>query len=676
MAAPPHHIFLSHAGADTQPARQLAEILRRHDLDIWFDKDNLQSGDSWQAALENAISQASAMVVYIGSLGIQTWVDREVRFGLVRNTANRQAFPFIPVLGEGADLAKLPPFVQQHQCVDLRDPQTAPEQIRRLIDVLRNASPQAAIPAEYWTTHTPFRSLQTFAPEDSWLFFGRDAETAELLTRLRRARVLAVIGNSGSGKSSLIQAGLIPSLRRGRFRQNGATVASWRIAVFRPSASPFDYLAEALPGQLAPELSPAARAELTDHCWKKLPEGGAALRNATAALAGPTDHVLLVADQFEELFTLVEDPAIRRRYIECLLAAARLDAAVPVHLVLALRADFYANCLNHTELSACLDTNLYNVPLMSPPRLREAIESRLALAGARAEPGLMDSLLADVGAEPGNLALLEHALSQLWEKSGGAGGTLTGDAYTQIGRLRGALGRHADEVYQGLGETEQPLAQRIFLELVQLGEGAQDTRRRVAKETLLQIGNREQVERLIANLASKRLLATSATFVEVSHEALIREWPMLREWLKDNRDDLHLERTLLRAADEWSDLKREPGALMRGARLAQGKEWLAAHPAPTPLLREYIEASCDAEEEAARQDREAQQELLRQAEARAEAEQQLRAAEETTAVQARRSATRSRRLSYALGVLLLVAVGLALFALQELLKSWHAWPPW
>ena len=199
------HIFLSHAGADTQAARQFAEILRRNGLDVWFDKDNLQPGDPWMATLEEAISRASAMIVYIGSLGIEAWVDREVRFGLVRNTHNREAFRFIPVLGEGADPAKLPPFVQQQQYVDLRDREHAPEQIRRLVDALKNGSPsQAAIPAEYWNTHSPFRSLQVFGPEDSWLFFGRDQDTGELLTRLGRAPTLAVIGNSGSGKSSLI----------------------------------------------------------------------------------------------------------------------------------------------------------------------------------------------------------------------------------------------------------------------------------------------------------------------------------------------------------------------------------------------------------------------------------------------------------------------------------------
>ena len=559
------HIFLSHAGADTGAARQLAEILRRNGLTIWFDKDNLKPGDPWMATLEEAIAQASAMIVYIGSSGIEAWVDREVRFGLLRNTRDRRAFPLIPVLGEGADSVNLPPFIQQQQWVDLREQEHAPGQIRRLVEVLRGASqPRAAMPPEYWTTHSPFRSLQAFDAEDSWLFFGRDRETDEILDRLGHGPTLAVIGNSGSGKSSLIRAGLIPALRRGRFRDRGKLVDQWRVAVLRPSAAPFEYLAVTLPGQLAPHLGPTHRAAFIEYCKKNLPEGGDALRTVIEALGSPADqisagaHVLLVVDQFEEVFTLVEDEGIRGRYIDSLLAAARLDGALSVYLVLGLRADFYSKCLDYPKLSASLAANLYNVPPIGTPQLRQVIENRLALASAAAEAGLIDSLLAEVGAEPGNLALLEHALGQLWGKAGGACRTLTNAAYAEIGRLRGAIGRHAEEVYLGLGESDRHLVQKIFLELVQLGDGAQDTRRRVAKQDLLQFGGAAgQVEWVIAHLVSNRLLTTGSqgpsaleNYVEVSHEALIREWSRLREWLRDNREDLRLGRRLLQAADE------------------------------------------------------------------------------------------------------------------------------
>ncbi|HXB21393.1 MAG TPA: winged helix-turn-helix domain-containing protein [Candidatus Solibacter sp.] len=486
---------------------------------------------------------------------------------------------------------------------------------------IENGAPggaQSSPQADYWNRHTPFRSLQAFEPEDGWLFFGRGPETDELVERLGRCPILVVAGNSGCGKSSLLRAGLVPALLQGRFRHEGLPVESWRIAVFRPSGAPFDYLAEVLTSQLAPELSLKEQAEFIAECRSKFPFEKEALRNAVGALANVTaegakagqTHVLLVADQFEEIFTLTGKRETRDRYINALLAAVQPGGAVSVHLVLALRADFYAQCLEHMELSRCLGTNLYNVPRMGREQLRESIERRLQLAAAQAEPGLIDSLLEEVGAEPGNLALLEHALGQLWDTCGGFGCTLANRAYAEIGRLRGALGRHADAVYTSLGDDRvKRLAQKIFLELVHLGEddnagNVTDTRRRAAKMALISLGGAEEVEQLLARLVASRLIATGGseqeTFVEVSHEALIREWPALREWIAVHRDSLRLERRLRQAADEWEIVKRDPGALLQGARLAQGEEWLARSPEAPSLLQEFLQAGLAARDEAAR----------------------------------------------------------------------------
>ncbi len=515
-------------------------------------------------------------------------------------------------------------------------------------------SSQSSLAADYWNCHSPFRSLQVFEPEDAWLFFGRDREISELLERLACSPVLAVVGNSGCGKSSLIRAGLIPALQAGRFSYEGRPVESWRIAIFRPSGSPFDYLAEVLPSQLAPELSLTSHTELVADCRRKFPLDQEALRNAIIALAnGATErsnekktHVLLVADQFEELFTLTTERQVRDRYVGSLLAASNLGGAVFVHVVLALRADFYAQCLEHPELSRRLAMNQYNVPRMNREQLRECIERRLQLASSSAESGLIDTLLEEVGDEPGNLALLEHALGQLWDKSGGFGRTLTNRAYSDIGRLRGALGRHADDVYAGLGSDRlKLLARKIFLELVHLGEdgdtpNSSDTRRRVAKTDLLALGEEEEVEQMLARLASSRLISTGGSeeepFVEVSHEALIREWPALREWITTHRDSLRLERRLRQAAEEWERVKRDPGALLQGARLAQGEEWLVNSSESLPIVREFLQASMESRDEAAR-----------------------------------RKLVRSRWFSFALGTLLLATIGVAwyVYRLQLVEKS-------
>ena len=561
----------------------------------------------------------------------------------------------------------------------------AVRELDTLLEEAKNGSGESTSASDYWSQNSPFRSLRAFEPEDSWLFFGRETEIEDLLRRLNRFPVLTIIGNSGSGKSSLVRAGLIPALQKAS--TSNTQTSTWRIVLCRPSGAPFDYLAEILPGCLAPELSLQEQSEFITYCREKLPSGGTALRDAIVAIVCASSgrsqgtRVLLVVDQFEEIFTLTASQEIRTRYIDGLLAASSMEGAVPVHLVLILRADFYANCLEHPALSTALETNLYNLPRMSQRQLRESIERRLELTGGHAEPGLIDSLLSDVGTEPSDLALLEHALGLLWERCRDSGHTLTNQAYSKIGRLRGALGRHADQVYDSIvDESHRETVRRIFLELVHLGEGAQEARRRVRKADLLALGDPQQIELLLARLASSRLIAIEAEgqeiFVEVSHEALIREWPALREWITQNRDEIRLERRLMQAAEEWEGLGREPGALLQGTRLAQAQEWLHTHDNATALVREFIEASIAAELETARREQEAQeqelarqQELREQAEAKADAEKQLRQQQETGALQAKRSALRLRWLSCALAVLLLVAIGAAWFAHHQKIRQ-------
>lgn len=479
---------------------------------------------------------------------------------------------------------------------------------------------QSAERSGYWNSHTPFRSLKAFETEDGWLFFGRESETRDLLNRVSRFPVLVVVGNSGCGKSSLLRAGLIPALLQGPSSHSIAPSESWRIAVFRPSGSPFEYLAEVLAHQLAPELTLKEQIDFIANCRRKFPDDKEALRNAIAALvnltaerdSGRPTHVLLLVDQFEELFTLTNNTETRNRYIDALLAAAKPRGSFATHLVLTLRADFYPQCLEHADLSLCLEANLYNVPRMGLEQLRESIHRRLQLASAHAEPGLIEVLLDEVGTEPGNLALLEHALGHLWDRRDTSRHTLTNRAYLEIGRLQGALGRYADTVYSNLGNDHLKLfAQKIFLELVHLGEdssgsNANDTRRRVRKAELLSLGPVEEIEQLLALLASSRLISTTSseqgTFVEVSHEALIREWLALREWLAVQRESLKLARRLRQAAEEWQSLKHDPGALLQGARLSQAQEWLSGSQGAPKLLHEFIQASATARDEVERKE--------------------------------------------------------------------------
>lgn len=565
--------------------------------------------------------------------------------------------------------------------------QTIPRRGYRFVAEVKESEATAAEAhpnTAYWENHSPFRSLQTFEPEDSWLFFGRETEVADLRARLQDSPVLGVVGNSGCGKSSLVRAGLIPALQPGTCVYQGRAIRSWRTAICRPAAAPFDYLAEVLPRQIAPDLSLTQQSEFIADSRSRLAQGGDSLRNVLSALAGAAgieseqEHVLLVIDQFEELFTLTSDPGVRNRYIDALLAAARIDSAIAVHLVLVLRADFFADCLNHPGLSRCLQANLYNVPRMTPLQLATSIEKRLSLAASPAESGLMNALLEDVGVEPGNLALLEHAVGQLWEKCGGAGRTLTNTAYAEIGRLRGALGRHADSVYASMRDDGQrALMRKIFLELVHLGEGTQDTRRRIPKSELYSFAAAEMIELMLTRLVSSRLISTNMergmTFVEVSHEALIREWPALREWLQENRDDLRFGRRLHEIAEDWESLGNDSGALLHGARLAQAQEWLAKHPSAPQLLQRFVTESVAFRAEEKERELARQRELRMEAEARANVERKLREQQADRASEARRAASRLRWLSVAMALLAVVAVAAALSAYrQQLVERSHA----
>ena len=289
--------------------------------------------------------------------------------------------------------------------------------------------------------------------------------------------------------------------------------------------------------------------------------------------------------------------------MDSLFSAARFKTERPVHVLITLRADFYSHCWEHPELTRRMGTNQYNVRRASADRLREVIEKPLALAGAKAQPGLVDAILSDVGDEPGNLPLLEHALSQLWDKRKGL--EITHDAYTEIGRLSGALRNHADRVFDQLKVAQlQDLARRIFLDLTQLGERSEDTRRRVKKTDLPGPDSKES-EKVLRALTEARLVVvgkvadergTGDETVEVAHEALIRDWPRLQGWLEESRDALRYERRLADKAAEWesSSPKRHPDRLLRGEMLEEALKWARQkQPPPPDAILEFLNAGLE-----------------------------------------------------------------------------------
>jgi WD40 repeat protein len=582
-------LFLSHSGEDGHAAQDLAVQLRAAGLDVWLDIERLQPGDLWQQKIGEGLRDAAAVLIYIGRSGVARWVDFEVQLALDRRAKNA-AFRVVPVLGPESDPDALPDFLKLFQWIDLRDPATTTDRLRALIDGVFAARDQhvSVLPSG----RAPFRGLLPFDVDDAVLFFGRERETTELLECLQRDALLLVIGDSGSGKSSLVRAGLIPALLRGRFYDGRSWVASWRIAIARPADDPFGELAENLP-----DLAPGANRKLEVAANRQLLGNGVSgIRDIISGSVPKDARTLLLVDQFEELFTATSDTATRKRFIDSLLHAATLGGSRPVHVVLTMRADFYAQVWQHETLLERVVRNQYPVRQLAARRLRDLIERPLALAGAEAEAGLIDTILEEIGDAPGNLPILEHALDQLWQRRTIVGRSLlTHDAYAAIGRLAGALRTHANGAIQRLpSDAARTIARRILVDLTQFGDNSEDTRRRVAVSDLLAGSDQPgEVRMVLERLATERLITTSEQHAEIAHEALIRGWPEFRAWIDADREFARLGRRLLDAAREWERLARDSGALLGGARLAEAETWLndSGQRSVPRLVVEFIDAS-------------------------------------------------------------------------------------
>ncbi|MBF8284852.1 MAG: hypothetical protein HW378_3767, partial [Anaerolineales bacterium] len=445
----------------------------------------------------------------------------------------------------------------------------------------------------------PYKGLQYFDEHDADHFFGRERLTAKIVSRLPQTRFLTIIGASGSGKSSLIRAGVIPALRRGQSLADGSLPPTgsgqWDIRTLTPTAHPLEALAATL-----------ARHEESVTAMTALQQDLAAEPRALALAAqrllarNGKRHLLLFIDQFEELFTLCRQPAERETFINNLLAAVAPEAQQPVTVLAALRADFYAQCSQHAGLREWVSQQQEYIGAMSRDELLSAILQPAALGNWKIQEGLVELMLDEAGGEPGALPLLSHALLETWSRRRGRKLTLSG--YQESGGIQGAIAKTAETVFQQrLAPAQRPIARMIFLQLTELGasENSPDTRRRVPfSELITRATDAPTLEAVLNILADARLITTGtlppgdAKVVEVAHEAIIREWPTLRHWLNENREGLLRQRQLTEDANDWEKLGRDAGALYRGARLRQNLEWAERFPEPLTVLEtEFLQAS-------------------------------------------------------------------------------------
>jgi WD40 repeat protein len=424
--------------------------------------------------------------------------------------------------------------------------------------------------------------------EEPQVFFGRERFTERLVEAVRRNPLAAVVGPSGSGKSSVVFAGLIPRLRH---------EGNWMIVNFRPGESPFSTLSAALIPLLEPQMSETDRLVEINKLAAALRQGDLELHNVVERIVQKNPaarHFLLVADQFEELYALCQDAEERQHILDELLQAVNIQSqhrTPDFTLVITLRADFLGHALSYRPFADALQDNDLKLGPMTRQELQDAIEKPAHQLGVQLEDGLTVRLLDAVSEAPGNLPLLEFALSLLWGRQ--SNGKLTHLAYDQIGGVEKALASYAEEVFNGFTYAQQQQAQRVFIQLVRPGEGTADTRRLA---TRIEVG--EENWDLVTRLADARLVvtgqdeATGEETVEIVHEALIGGWQRLRQWMQADRALRTWQERLRAAIRQWETSNQDEGALLRGVPLAEAQGWLQERPADlSQVEQEYIRAS-------------------------------------------------------------------------------------
>ncbi|MGO8226942.1 TIR domain-containing protein [Rhizobium ruizarguesonis] len=650
-------LFLSHSGIDREAARELKRRLeasvsgREAGLRVWLDVEGgLVPGPSgWQEQIEEAIDQTcTAFAIYVGSKGVVNWVDNEVRLGLSR--ATRDKIPFVPILSHGIGSAALPPFARLYEAV--RDPLNDVNELARLVTgVLRTGKPPVIVA-------DPFVGLRAMTEEDALLFYGRDQELKELEGKLARSRFVAVVADSGSGKSSLVRAGLIPHYRGGVFadrRSREPDGRIWHVVVMRPGTSPLDGLRLAVTTAAEQRgLSVGDKNDLRNALdFDVEPQTAYALQ---CNLAAETTETLLVVDQFEELFTQTPEPQ-RKLFIDWLLRMVAPGARPSVRVVITMRSDHFNLCSSHEALSALLSREeaVLRLKSVTLEGLADIVREPLRLAG-RTDQGEQEAVILQIRQQvsdrAGDLALVQMALYEAWSRRRQHNDDLV-ESLVAVGGVAGALANAAEEVRtKRLDASEQQLLEAVLVRLVVLGETAGATRRTAR---LKEFGSTNNPKRLLIDkLADERygrMLLTGSDTVEICHEQLVTQWPWWQTWINVQALDMRRLARLMAKAPDWLEALPDQRApfLATGADLQIFANLATAHPDwLSDTEQAFVADSRRRDDDHIRQEKEAR-----------ETERRLREEAEDNA----RSARRLLRSALLLSILLAIAalgIGLAL----------------
>ncbi|WP_420628181.1 hypothetical protein [Candidatus Leptofilum sp.] len=402
----------------------------------------------------------------------------------------------------------------------------------------------------------PYRGLEAFTEADRYNFFGRDDQVDELEKAIQQQPLLILFGSSGSGKTSIIQAGLIPRLRQ----------SEWTIVQMRPGRQPFQALIEGLLAVAYPNHSENGRRVKATQLVEKWLQDNLSLTKIVQTLPrfSSIKQLLVIVDQFEELFTTYPDSKLTKQFVSSLLSLLE-KSGLSINLLFAIRADFLAETMELPHLAEKLNKHQYMLPAMSHEQLEAAILQPAYTLFTRFEEGLLSRILLDVGDSPGKLTLLEFALTKLWEHHANKSGLLTIAAYEAIGRVQGALINYAEAVFNDLDTTEQQQSARLFTQLVKPSKKHKTTRILASRTKL---GTEKWA--LVAKLADARLIVTSKAETEqaeIIHETLIETWPRLVNWIEASRDFRIWQEDLGVLVAQWQKVKSDEGILLRGTLL-------------------------------------------------------------------------------------------------------------
>lgn len=638
-------IFFSYNSKDRLYVERIGKELIENNVKVFIDKWYLTPGLDWANTLEQHLTTCKAIAIFIGPHGFGDWQQREKWIALERQTRDSN-FKVIPIILPGGTPSL--GFLAQNMWIDLREQDS---DFRKLIEAaITSPLLDKDIRLLQSQEICPYLGLNSFQEEDEGFFFGRESFVKQLISKLSINNFIAVVGASGSGKSSIVKAGLLPHLRS-RQKNN----ESWEIVSLIPGKSPLKSLANSFIDKLYYDNNNRKWIIERNEYFQGLLSGSISIEDICEKVLMDqpgTNKFLIFVDQWEEIYTQIRDKNEAERFIDYLIQASENKN---IHVVITLRGDFFGKALAYRPLADKLNNSLINLGPMTNDELRRAIAEPAKKIGLVYEDKLIDRILADIGDEPGKLPLVQFAITELWRLR--ENNVITHVSYGAMGEnnnltekglgngVRGALARKAEAEFKSLDLVQQSTIKEFFIQnLVVAGDNVGDTRRRAKISDI-----DENTQQLLESWVNSRLLVASfdddAKTIEIAHEALIQNWDRLGEWLNEDREFLLWLQRIRVSHREWSSNQKDDGYLLQGAYLIEAASKLEAYSNKIPQqIVEFIKINI-------KEDNEKQNIELSRIRELAESR--------------RKTVIRTRYFSSVLTVLLLLSVSIAYVALSQ-----------